>query len=55
MAKDTSALTEAIERYAEARARLVDATWRKWGVDEAERDVIETRARMNAVIEALKS
>ena len=53
MSKDTSALTEAIEKYAEARGRLVDATWRKWGAAEAARDVADTRARVNAEIEAL--
>ena len=53
MSKDTTALTEAIERYAEARARLVDATKRQWGIAEAERDIAETRTRMNAELEAL--
>ena len=53
MSKDTSALVEAIERYAEARGRMVDATWRKWGAADAARDVAETRAQMNAEIEAL--
>lgn len=48
-----STLAEAIELYAEARARRVDATWRKWGVEEAERDVAETRARLDAVIASL--